>query len=136
MTTTTTQTSPWIWGTGRRKTAVCRVRIRPGTGEYQVNGRPVDEYFRLERDRLTVRAPLRLTESLGRFDVFVNARGGGFKGQAEATALGLARALVKVEPSWEKLLRDEGFLTRDARAVERKRYGRKKARKQFQFSKR
>lgn len=134
--TTATQVSPWVWGTGRRKRAVCRVRIRPGTGEFQVNGRPADEYFCLERDRLTVRAPLRLVEGTGRFDVFVNAHGGGFKGQAEAVALGLARALIKVEPSKEKLLRDKGLLTRDSRKVERKKYGRKKARKQFQFSKR
>ena len=134
--TTATRTSPWVWGTGRRKTAVCRVRIRPGSGQFLVNGRPADEYFCLERDRLTVRAPLRLTQSADRFDVFDNARGGGFKGQASATALGLARAMIVVESSWEKLLRGEGFLTRDARAVERKKYGRKKARKQFQFSKR
>ncbi len=134
--TTATRVLPWSWGTGRRKTAVCRVRIRPGSGEFRVNGRPVDEYFCLERDRLTVRAPLRLAQSTDRFDVFVNARGGGFQGQAGATALGLARALIKVDTSWEKRLRDEGLLTRDARKVERKKYGRKKARKQFQFSKR
>jgi len=133
---TAIQVSPFTWGTGRRKTSVCRVRVRAGTGEFVVNGRPVDEYFCLERDRLTVRAPLRLTQSAGRFDVFVNAGGGGFKGQAEATALGLARVLVKVDPSWDRMLRDEGLLTRDARKVERKKYGRKKARKQFQFSKR
>ena len=134
--TTVTQASPYVWGTGRRKRAVCRVRIRLGGGEYQVNGRPVDEYFVLERDQVTVRAPLKLTRTAGRLDVFVNAKGGGFKGQAEATALGLARALIKLDASWEKMLRDEGFLTRDARKVERKKYGRKKARKQFQFSKR
>ena len=134
--TTVTQVGPYVWGTGRRKTAVCRVRIRPGSGEYRVNSRPVDEYFALERDRLTVRAPLKLTQTAGRFDVFVNAKGGGFKGQAEATALGLARALIKSDSSWEKMLRDEGLLTRDSRKVERKKYGRKKARKKFQFSKR
>ena len=134
--TTAAQVGPYTWGTGRRKTAVCRVRIRPGTGQYTVNGRAADEYFTLDRDRLTVRAPLKLTQTLNRFDVFVNAKGGGFKGQAEAAALGLARALAKTDSSWEKLLRGEGSLTRDARKVERKKYGRKKARKQFQFSKR
>jgi len=126
----------YTWGTGRRKTAICRVRIRPGSGEYRVNGRPVDEYFTLERDRQTVRAPLKLAQAGGRFDVFVNAKGGGFMGQAGATALGLSRALIKVDSSVEKTLRDAGCLTRDARKVERKKYGRKKARKQFQFSKR
>jgi small subunit ribosomal protein S9 len=101
-----------------------------------VNDKPVDTYFPLEQHRLAVRRPLQLTRSAERFDVFVNACGGGIKGQAEATALGLARALVKTEASWDKTLRDEGLLTRDARAVERKKYGHKKARKEFQFSKR
>jgi small subunit ribosomal protein S9 len=134
--TTTTQLAPWIWGTGRRKTAVCRVRLRSGSGLFTVNGQPVDRYFPLEKHRLTVRRPLQLTRSGERFDVHVNACGGGINGQAEATVLGLARALVKVDASWDKTLRDEGLLTRDSRAVERKKYGHKKARKEFQFSKR
>jgi len=134
--TTATQLSAWVWGTGRRKTAVCRVRLRPGSGLFTVNKHPVDTYFCLEQHRLTVRRPLELTRSGERFDVHVNAGGGGIKGQAEATALGLARALVRIDPAWDKTLRDEGLLTRDARAVERKKYGHKKARKKFQFSKR
>jgi small subunit ribosomal protein S9 len=134
--TTATQLAAWVWGTGRRKTAVCRVRLRPGAGLFTVNEQPVDKYFSLEQHRLTVRRPLQLTRSTERFDVYVNACGGGIKGQAEATALGLARALIRVDAAWEKMLRDEGLLTRDARAVERKKYGHKKARKEFQFSKR
>ena len=131
-----TAAQPFIWGTGRRKTAVARVRIREGTGKFLVNDLDVDAYFPLEIQRTDVRAPLTSTEMLGRVDVFVNVRGSGKHSQAGAVVLGLARALKELRPDLEGNLRDNGFLTRDARMVERKKYGHKKARKSFQFSKR
>jgi len=131
----------WWWGTGRRKNAVARVRIRPGNGEYRVyqNGKkfkPVSEYFTEERDRNDVLAPLRETGTDGKVDVYLRVRGGGFTGQAGAVVLGVARALKAYDPTLEGVLRDKGFLTRDAREVERKKYGQPGARRQFQFSKR
>ncbi|WP_422930960.1 30S ribosomal protein S9 [Singulisphaera sp. PoT] len=131
-----TATVPFIWGTGRRKTAVARVRIREGTGAFLVNDLPVDDYFPLEVQRTDVRAPLTSTEMGGRYDVFVNVRGSGKHSQSGAVMLGLARALKEHRPDLEAALRDHGFLTRDARMVERKKYGHKKARRSFQFSKR
>ena len=127
---------PFIWGTGRRKTAVARVRIREGTGKFLVNDLEADKYFPLEIQQVDVRAPLMTTEMAGRIDVFVNVRGSGKHSQAGAVVLGLARALKELRPDLETSLRDNGFLTRDARMVERKKYGHKKARKSFQFSKR
>lgn len=126
----------YVWGTGRRKTSVARVRIRPGTGSFQVNGRDVDEYFRIERDRRSVRVPLEVTQTHKHVDVFVNVRGGGTSGQAGAISLGVARALKAVNRAYEPLLRDRGLLTRDSRQVERKKPGRPGARRRFQFSKR
>ena len=123
-------------GTGRRKTAVARVRIREGTGQFRVNDLEVDAYFPLEIQRNDVRAPLMTTEMGGRIDVFVNVRGSGKSSQAGAVSLGLARALKDFRPDLEGALRAGEFLTRDARMVERKKYGHKKARKSFQFSKR
>jgi len=131
-----TAQQPYLWGTGRRKTAVARVRIREGTGMFQVNDLECDAYFPLEVQRNDVRAPLMSTEMAGRIDVFVNVRGSGKHSQAGAVVLGLARALKELRPDLEGNLRDNGFLTRDARMVERKKYGHKKARKSFQFSKR
>jgi small subunit ribosomal protein S9 len=127
---------PYLWGTGRRKTAVARVRVREGTGIFLVNDLEVDAYFPLETQRNDVRAPLTSTEMAGRVDVFVNIRGSGKHSQSGAVALGLARALKEFRPDLEPVLREKGFLTRDARMVERKKYGHKKARKSFQFSKR
>ena len=127
---------PFTWGVGRRKTAVARVRVRPGEGKFLVNKREVDEFFRLVKDRQTVRAPLTVTNSAKSFDVFVRVNGGGVSGQAGAVSLGLARALAKDNPDHESTLRDHQLLTRDARKVERKKYGRPGARKRFQFSKR
>jgi small subunit ribosomal protein S9 len=124
------------WGTGRRKTAVARVRIREGTGQFQVNGLEVDNYFLVVTQRNDVRAPLFATEMAGRIDVFVNVQGSGKSSQSGAVSLGLARALKDHRPDLEPGLRSGGFLTRDARKVERKKYGHKKARKSFQFSKR
>jgi small subunit ribosomal protein S9 len=124
------------WGTGRRKTAVARVRIREGTGRFLVNDLEFDAYFPLEIQRTDVRAPLTSTEMAGRVDVFVNVKGSGKHSQSGAVVLGLARALKEYRPDLESTLRENGFLTRDARMVERKKYGHKKARKSFQFSKR
>ena len=131
-----TARQPFVWGTGRRKTAVARVRIREGSGVFQVNDLEVDAYFPLEVQRNDVRAPLKSTEMAGRIDVFVNVSGSGKHSQSGAVALGLARALKSLRPDLESDLRDNDFLTRDARMVERKKYGHKKARKSFQFSKR
>jgi small subunit ribosomal protein S9 len=131
-----TATNPYTWGTGRRKTAVARVRIREGTGRFLVNDLEVDQYFLVENQRNDVRAPLGATEMAGRVDVFVNVKGSGKSSQAGAVLLGLARALKEYRPDLEPTLRQGGFLTRDSREVERKKYGHKKARKSFQFSKR
>ncbi len=128
--------NPFTWGTGRRKRAVARVRIRPGTGKYLINKREVDEYFPLEIHRNDARAPLATTNAGDRWDIFVNVQGGGITGQAGAVKLGLARALVKATPESESSLRHDGLLTRDSRMVERKKYGRRGARRSFQFSKR
>jgi small subunit ribosomal protein S9 len=153
-------------GTGRRKTAVARVRLADGTGQIQINGRSVEQYFTETKDRMAVYGPLELVEMRGRLDVFANVRGGGFTGQAGAVSQGIARALKVMfglttppppAPSaaaadgtpaeapaapedpvanMGKRLRDSGYLTRDGRMKERKKYGRKGARKSFQFSKR
>ncbi len=125
------------WGTGRRKTSVARVRVAPGgTGKFIINGRPINEYFCVERDQQSIQAPLHATEKLGTVDVTVNVKGGGTTGQAGAILLGLARALEALNPTLHQQLGDHGFLTRDSRMVERKKYGYKKARRSFQFSKR
>ncbi len=121
---------------GRRKTSVARVYLRPGTGKFVVNKRQLDDYFPLDFRRIQILKPLVISETTGQFDVLVNVRGGGPTGQAEATQLGIARALVKHNEELKKPLRDAGLLTRDPRMVERKKYGQPKARKRFQFSKR
>jgi len=126
----------YTWGTGRRKTAVARVRIREGTGRFLVNGLDANEYFPLEVQRMDVRAPLTLTEMSQRVDVFANIQGSGKLSQSGALRLGLARALKIYRPDLEGQLREAGLLTRDSRMVERKKFGHKKARKSFQFSKR
>ena len=131
----------WWWGTGRRKAAVARVRIKPGNGEIRIqtsrkNSKPVDDYFTELRDRADVSAPLKLTGLQGKLDVVARASGGGFMGQAQAIRLGLARAIKRYDPKFEGQLRDAGFLTRDPRKVERKKYGQAGARRRFQFSKR
>lgn len=126
----------YYWGTGRRKTAVARVRIRPGDGKFQINGRDIPNYFFSSRDRDDVVAPLKVTKLFGKYDVFANVAGGGPTGQAGAVMLGVARALLKVNPEFTSTLRDGRFLTRDPREVERKKPGQPGARKRFQFSKR
>ena len=124
------------YGTGRRKTSVARVYLRPGSGRFIVNHRPHDEYFTRATHRMDMESPLVLTENKGSFDVFVNVNGGGHTGQTGAIRLGIARALLQVNPDLRSTLKREGFLTRDARKVERKKYGKAGARKSFQFSKR
>ena len=126
----------YYWGTGRRKTAVARVRLRRGTGHIIVNRRSLEDYFTEEKDRLAVLAPLKATQTTSKFDCFVNVRGGGFSGQAGAIMLGIARALKNYDENLTPILKEGGFLTRDSRVKERKKYGRKKARKSFQYSKR
>jgi small subunit ribosomal protein S9 len=128
--------NPFTWGTGRRKSAVARVRIRPGEGKFLINERALEEYFPREGDRQAINSPLAAANGAGKWDIFVNVQGGGLTGQTGAVLLGLARALVKAEPACEAALRDQGLLTRDARKVERKKYGRSGARRGFQFSKR
>jgi small subunit ribosomal protein S9 len=123
-------------GTGRRKTAVARVRIKDGNGDFTINGRPVEDYFRTERDRKLVEAPLRAAEEQGNVDVWVRVNGGGTTGQAGAIVLGVARALQVRDPGLHQALSAGGYLTRDDRMVERKKYGFRKARRSFQFSKR
>lgn len=126
----------YIWGTGRRKRSVARVRIRPGKGKLLVNKKKVDDYFARRQDRDAVVAPLKATDKVKAFDVFVNVRGGGTTGQAGATMLGIARALKNYDEGLLKVLRDGGYLTRDGRMVERKKPGQRGARRRFQFSKR
>jgi small subunit ribosomal protein S9 len=123
-------------GTGRRKEAVARVRLVPGNGRVVVNGRPIEEYFPLATLQSVVRSPLQLTETEAAYDVYGNVRGGGISGQAGAMRHGVARALLKVDAELRPALKQAGFLTRDPRAKERRKYGLKKARKAPQFSKR
>ena len=123
-------------GTGRRKTSVARVRIKDGDGKITVNGRELDEYFKMERDRQDIIAPLESTATFGNVDVWVRVNGGGTTGQSGAIVLGIARALQARDPSLHGVLSDGGYLTRDSRMVERKKYGFRKARRSFQFSKR
>jgi len=131
----------WYWGTGRRKTAVARARVKPGSGDFKVQvsrqkTKTIEEYFSETRDREDVVSALKLTNTFGKVDVVVRADGGGYMGQAQAIRLAIARAIKKYDPSTEGVLRDKGFLTRDPREVERKKYGQAGARRRFQFSKR
>lgn len=133
----TTKKKVQFWGTGRRKKAIARVRIIPnGSGEIVINKRSLDEYFGLDTLKFIVRQPLALTETEGKYDVYVNVVGGGYTGQAGAIRHGISRALIVAEPELRGALKKAGFLTRDPRAKERKKYGLKKARRAPQFSKR
>ena len=125
-----------LYGTGRRKSSVARVRIVPGTGKITINDRDIDEYFGLETLKVVVRQPLVATDTLGKFDVIAKVTGGGFTGQAGAIRHGLSRALLTVDETYRAALKAEGFLTRDPRMKERKKYGLKAARRAPQFSKR
>ena len=126
----------YTWGVGRRKTAVARVRVAPGAGKIEINGRTLNEYFTSERDRKSIFGPLEVTNTGGKMDVLVNADGGGPTGQTGAIVMGLGRALAKYDHALEQPLRAAGFLTRDSRMKERKKYGQRGARRRFQFSKR
>lgn len=128
--------NPWTWGLGRRKKSIARVRLKPGTGAVVVNGKPVEQFFPTLQSLRAASAPLVATESATTYDVFCNVNGGGITGQSEAVALGIARALKVINPATFETLREHGLLTRDARAKERKKYGRRGARRGFQFSKR
>jgi len=126
----------YYWGTGRRKSSVARVRIKPGDGKLLINKKELNDYFTREQDREAILAPLKVVEGEKAFDVFANVRGGGTSGQAGAVLLGIARALRNYDENYIQPLRDGGHLTRDSRMVERKKYGQKGARRRFQFSKR
>lgn len=128
--------NPYIWGTGRRKTSTARVRIKAGTGKFVVNGKEVEAFFVTDDTRRAAIEPLLVTETRNNYDVWVNVDGGGVTGQAGATSLGIARALTRENENFEHVLREHGLLTRDSREVERKKYGRHKARRSTQFSKR
>lgn len=126
----------YCWGVGRRKSSVARVRITPGEGVIKVNKKELNDYFSLHQDRENAVSPLNATDARRKYDVFVNVSGGGTTGQAGAIKMGLARALVIADGQCETKLRDGGYMTRDSRVVERKKPGRRKARRRFQFSKR
>ncbi len=125
-----------FYATGKKKTSVARVWVKPGTGEIVVNRRPLDEYFGRATSKMIVCQPLELTENTGKFDISVNVSGGGPSGQAGAIKHGITKALLAVNPELRPVLKKAGFITRDSRIKERKKYGRKAARASFQFSKR
>jgi small subunit ribosomal protein S9 len=131
-----TANKAYIWGVGRRKTAVARVRIAPGSGKIEINGRELNDFLTSERDRKAIFGPLEVTSTGGKIDIFARCTGGGPTGQAGAIVMGLGRALAKYDPALEQPLRGGGFLTRDSRMKERKKYGQRGARRRFQFSKR
>ena len=124
------------YSTGRRKRAVARVWLMPGDGKIVINQRPIDDYLGRPTSKLVVRQPLVLTETIGNYNVFVNVRGGGLSGQAAAIRHGISRSLIKIDSTLRGALKKEGYLTRDSRQKERKKYGQRGARARFQFSKR
>ena len=131
-----TSAKPYFYGTGRRKKSVARVRVYPGTGAITINGRDIDEYFGLDTMKLIVNQPFEVTGNVGKFDIVANVTGGGFSSQAGAIRHGLSRALVLADEANKPALKAAGFLTRDPRMKERKKYGLKAARRASQFSKR
>ena len=131
-----TSAKPYFYGTGRRKKSVARVRLYPGTGSITVNGRDIDEYFGLETLKLIINQPFGVTGTEGKFDIVANVNGGGFSGQAGAIRHGVSRALLLADENYRAALKSAGFLTRDPRMKERKKYGLKGARRAPQFSKR
>ena len=131
-----TSAKPYFYGTGRRKKSVARVRVYPGTGSITVNGKDIDEYFGLETLKLIINQPFGVTGTTGKFDIVVNVNGGGISGQAGAIRHGIARALVLADETYRPALKQAGFLTRDPRMKERKKYGLKAARRAPQFPKR
>ena len=131
-----TSAKPYFYGTGRRKKSVARVRLYPGTGVVTINGRDLDDYFGLDTLKFIVNQPFGVTDTVGKFDIVANVNGGGFSGQAGAIRHGVARALLSADENYKPLLKKAGFLTRDPRMKERKKYGLKGARRAPQFSKR
>ncbi len=131
-----TSAKPYFYGTGRRKKSIARVRVLPGSGEITINGRSIDEYFGLETMKLIVNQPFEVTGTVGKYDIICTVKGGGFSGQAGAIRHGVARALLQADETFRIPLKRAGFLTRDPRMKERKKYGLKKARRAPQFSKR
>ena len=131
-----TSAKPYFYGTGRRKSSVARVRLYPGTGKITINGRDVDDYFGLETLKLIINQPFGVTGTVGKFDIVANVNGGGISGQAGAIRHGVSRALLLADESYRPMLKKSGFLTRDPRMKERKKYGLKAARRASQFSKR
>ena len=131
-----TSAKPYFYGTGRRKSSVARVRLYPGTGKITINGRDIDDYFGLETLKLIINQPFGVTNTTAKFDIVANVRGGGISGQAGAIRHGISRALLLADESYRPLLKKAGFLTRDPRMKERKKYGLKAARRASQFSKR
>ncbi|OGP61427.1 MAG: 30S ribosomal protein S9 [Deltaproteobacteria bacterium RBG_13_61_14] len=125
-----------FFATGRRKNAVARVRMKPGSGQIVVNDRPLEEYFGRKTSQMVIRQPLELTQTLGQYDIFVNVDGGGLSGQAGAIRHGITRTLMVINPALRPALKKAGFVTRDQRAKERKKYGQRGARARFQYSKR
>ena len=131
-----TSAKPYFYGTGRRKSSTARVRLYPGTGTITINGRDIDTYFGLETLKLIINQPFMVTDTMGKFDIVANVRGGGFSGQAGAIRHGAARALLLADETFRPALKKAGLLTRDPRIKERKKYGLKAARRASQFSKR
>ena len=131
-----TSAKPYFYGTGRRKSSTARVRLYPGTGTITINGRDIDSYFGLETLKLIINQPFAVTDTMGKFDIVANVRGGGFSGQAGAIRHGAARALLLADETFRAPLKKAGLLTRDPRMKERKKYGLKAARRASQFSKR
>ncbi len=125
-----------FYATGKRKTSIARVWLKSGTGEIKINQRPIDDFFGRETSKMVVRQPLELTDNVGKFDIIVNVCGGGASGQAGAIKHGITKALLEINPSLRGVLKKSGFITRDSRIKERKKYGRKAARASYQFSKR
>ena len=125
-----------FYSTGRRKRAIARVWMMPGTGKIAINRREIDDYFGRATSKMVLRQPLELTDTLGRYDIYINVSGGGLSGQAEAIRLGVTRSLMKINASFRPALKKAGYVTRDPRIVERKKYGQRGARARFQFSKR
>ncbi|NJD91170.1 MAG: 30S ribosomal protein S9 [Geobacter sp.] len=124
------------YGTGKRKSSIARVWLTPGTGVITVNSKGIDDYFGRETSKMVIRQPLELTENVGKFDIYVTVRGGGDSGQAGAIKHGITKALLEVDAAYRAPLKQAGFITRDSRVKERKKYGKAAARKSFQFSKR
>ena len=125
-----------FYSTGRRKRAIARVWMMPGSGKIAINRREIDDYFGRATSKMILRQPLELTETLGRYDIYINVAGGGLSGQADAIRHGITRALMKINSSFRPALKKEGYVTRDPRIKERKKYGQRGARARFQFSKR